>query len=558
MTVTTSSIPDTGTAVSQTPPAGADPGAPERSGAGKSIQSLLDARPSVPGPAQRLSESPLWDRQRRFYDRGASEIWGSGAVPHGITANPRIASTYARIVQEFLRTVGAASGSVSAGADDVPHIVEFGGGTGRFAYLFVRQLRALAPSLRFTYVVTDFAADRVSGWAAHPSYRPLIDEGFIDFALLDADRPGPLELVVSGRTIGPGSLRAPVIGIANYVFDTLRHDCFAIRGGDLMALNLSVADDVAAELNSEPSTPIGWETGPCGPVAEDLAAVLDHYREWLDDTAVLAPVGGMRCLEFLDNLTRGPSLAIVADKGHRTRLELCSYANPSVVFHGSAFSLMVNFDLLARWVRQRGGVAILPAEPANSLVVGAFIHGPVPEPERLTAWVQDQLVDTGPDNAFSLRPLLSTAGSVSVEAMLASLRLSRYDPTLLIEFLPTLLEVLPSAPEVVRNEIHRVLVQVYDNYFPIGEPIDMALCVGLIFSAIQRFPEAVHTLKLSVKEHPDSAPAAFALAVAQRGARDLRAAREWVGRALELEPGFSEARALRAMLAEELAAGGAV
>ena len=503
---------------------------------GKSIESLLDV---VPDPAQRLSESPLWDRQRHFYDRAAPDIWGSGAVPHGITGNPRIANTYARIVREFLR-------QAATDAAEVPHIVEFGGGTGRFAYLFVRQLRAIAPGLRFTYVVTDFAAERVHAWAAHPSCGPLIEEGLIDFAVLDADRPGPLELLVSGRTIGPGSLRAPVVGIANYVFDTLRHDCFAIRGGDLLELK------VAAE---EPS--IEWESAPCGPIAADLAAVLEHYREWLDDTAVLAPVGGMRCLEFLDELTDGPSFALVADKGHRTRVELCSYASPSVVYHGSAFSLMVNFDLLARWVRRRGGIGILPTEPANSLVVGAFVQGSVAEPEQLTAWVQDQLVDTGPDNPFSLRPLLSTASALSLEAMLASLRLSRSDPTLLIEFLPTLLDVLPGAPEVIRNEMHRILGQVWDNHFPIGEPIDMALCMGLILSAIQRFPEAIDFLELSVKEHPESAPAAFAMAVALRGMRDLRAAQDWVGRALEFEPGFSEARSLRAMLADELSDAGA-
>jgi hypothetical protein len=422
----------------------------------------------------------------------------------------------------------------------------------------VRQLQALAPGLRFTYVITDFAAERVSAWLAHPSYQPLVEEGLIDFAVLDADRPGPLQLLVSGRTLGPGSLRAPVIGIANYVFDTLRHDCFAVRGGDLLELSVSVVEDVTSELDREPSTPIEWETGPCGPVTDDLAAVLDHYREWLDDTAVLAPIGGMGCLEFLDGLTAGPSLAIVADKGHRTRLELCSYANPSVVFHGSAFSLMVNFDLLARWVRQRGGVAVLPIEPASSLVVGAFVHGRIAEPERFTAWVQDQLVDTGPDNTFSLRPLLNTASSVSVEVMLASLRLSRYDPTLLIEYLPTLLEVLPGAPEVIKNEFHRILLKIWDNFFPIGEPIDLALCVGLLFSAIQRFPDAVDFLEHSVKEHPTSAPAAFAMGVARRGTRDLRAAREWVCRALELEPGFSEARALRAMLADEISLDGLI
>ncbi|WP_112237930.1 hypothetical protein [Kribbella monticola] len=506
-------------------------------GGGKSIESVLAAVQEPTGTAVRLSESPLWDRQRTFYDRGAPEIWGGGDVPHGITGNPRIANTYARIALEFLRST-----AVSQGAEEVPHLVEFGGGTGRFAYLFVRQLRALAPGLRFTYVVTDFAAERVSAWAAHPSYGPLIEEGLIDFAVLDADRPGPLELLVSGRTIGAGSLRAPVIGIANYVFDTLRHDCFALRGGDLLELKVAAGEES-----------IDWETGACEPIDADLAAVLDHYREWLDDTAVLAPVGGMRCLEFLAGLTAGPSLAMVADKGHRTRAELCSYETPAVVFHGSAFSLMVNFDLLARWVRRRGGVGILPAEPANSLVVGAFVQGPVAEPERFTTWVQDQLVDTGPDNTFSLRPLLGTAAALSLEAMLASLRLSRCDPTLLIEFLPALLDVLPGAPEVTKLEMQRILGQVWDNYFPIGEPIDVALCLGLLLSAIQRFPEAIEFLELSVKEHPASAPAAFAMAVARRGMRDLRAARESVERALQLEPGFSEARSLRAMLAEELA-----
>ena len=45
------------------------------------------------------------------------------------------------------------------------------------------------------------------------------------------------------------------------------------------------------------------------------------------------------------------------------------------------------------------------------------------------------------------------------------------------------------------------------------------------------------------------------MAVSRRGQRDLRLALEWVAKALELEPGFSEARALRAVLTEELSAG---
>jgi len=516
----------------------------EAAPAGKSIHSL-GGRGA--GPARRLSESGLWERQRRFYQRDGETLWGTAMVPHGITGNPRIASTYARLILEFLRQVPRT-------AD--PHIVEFGGGSGRFAYLLVRALRELAPGLRFTYVLTDFSAERVAGWATHPSFRPFVDAGSIDFAVLDADRPGPIELVASARTITPGSLTGPVIGIANYVFDTLRHESYAVRGGDLLEGRVIEADDPVS-VDTAGIGDLDWATASCGQLPAELADILHMYRDTLDDTAILVPTGGLRCLDLVAGMTSGTTCMLVADKGHCTPVELCSQPAPSLVPHGSGFSLMVNFDLLARYVRGRGGLAVLPREPARSLVVGAFVRpgpaGGLNDPDQFAASVQDQLVDLGPDNYFSIRPLLGGAPEPSVPTMLAGLRLSRFEPTLLIELLPRLLDVLPTTSEALRAEVERALYRVWDNWFPIGEPVDLALCVGLAFSAMDRFAPAMDFLELSVKEHPDSAPAAFAMAVARRGLRDLRAAGEWAQRALDLEPGFPQARALRAVLTEELA-----
>ncbi|MDT5093083.1 MAG: hypothetical protein QOH60_2446 [Mycobacterium sp.] len=492
----------------------------------------------------------LWDHQRRFYAGDSANIWGTATVPHGITSNPRIANTYARLAVAFLRSATPTPGV--GDEHDIAHIVEFGGGAGRFAYLFVRQLRELAPGMRFTYVLTDFSADRVASWMGNPSYRALVEEGLIDFAVLDADRPQPLQLAVSGRTLGPGSLHGPVLGVANYVFDTLRHDGFAVRGGELLESRVRLPDDAEKMADGEPVFDVAWETMPCGPVQEDIADVLAFYREMLDDTSLLVPVGGLQCLDFLASLTSGPTCALVADKGHCTPVELCSQPNPAVVPHGGGFSMMVNFDFLARWVRMRGGAAILPREPARSLVVAAFVEGDLDDRAQFECLVQDQLLDIGPDNYFTIRPLLSASALPSIDAMMASLRLSRFDPALFVEFLPGLLEALPSVLDVMRAEVKRVLMRVWDNYFPIGEPIDMALCVGLGFSAMEQFADAVDFLEMSVKEHPDSAPAAFSMAVARRGLHDLRAAMEWVSKALELEPGFSEARALRLVLTDEL------
>ena len=518
--------------------------------AGKSITSLLGG--GSPGPARRLADSGLWDRQRQFYQQQAQTLWGTAMVPHGITGNPRIAATYARLVVEFLRSVPAGPGR--------PHLIEFGGGSGRFAFLLVRALRALAPGLDFTYVATDFCADRVAGWAAHPSFHPLVDQGLIDFAVLDADRPGPLELLASGRTLDAGSLDGPVVGIANYVFDTLRHDSYAVCGGELHECRVTLPDLPPGA----PASALGeltWDLADGPVVPPELSGVLQFYADTLDDTAVLVPTGGLRCLDFVSELTTGATCMLVADKGHCRPVELCSQPAPSVVPHGSGFSrsgfsLMVNFDLLARVVRERGGVAVLPREPARSLVVAAFVRagrdGGLDDPERFTAWVQDQLVDTGPDNYFTVRSLLGGGTAADLDTMLAGLRLSRFEPGLLIELLPHLLDVLPTTPDATRGEVERSLLQLWDNWFPIGEPIDMALCLGLAFSAMDRFARAVDFLELSVKEHPDSAPAAFAMGVARRGLRDLRAAREWAQRAVTLEPGFGQARALRAVLDEEL------
>jgi hypothetical protein len=54
----------------------------------------------------------------------------------------------------------------------------------------------------------------------------------VDFAVLDADAggagggagSGALELTECGLRIAPGSLRNPVVCVANYVFDTLKQD----------------------------------------------------------------------------------------------------------------------------------------------------------------------------------------------------------------------------------------------------------------------------------------------------------------------------------------------
>ena len=293
----------------------------------------------------------------------------------------------------------------------------------------------------------------VQRWTEHPSLQPLISDGLVDFAVLDADRLAPLELIISGRRLMPGSLHVPVVGIANYVFDSLRHDGYMIRRGEVAECHVALpAGGGEPDGVSAPPPPFAgaeWHTAARAPVAAELEPVLDFYAATLDDTFVLVPVGGLGCIDYLDSLTSAPTCILVADKGHCTVSELCSQETPAVVSHGDdAFSVMVNFDLLARWNREIGGIAVLPRDPARSLVVAALIRGDVSGIAQIEASFQDHLVDLGPDNYFVVRPLLTSAGPTTIESLLACLRLSRFDPSLFAELLLSLAGCLAGRPRL--------------------------------------------------------------------------------------------------------------
>ncbi len=86
----------------------------------------------------------------------------------------------------------------------------------------------------FKLIVTDFLGEESCAfWAANEAFAPFIAAGVVDFAQFDAERGGALHLHVSGARIAVGSLRNPVVGIANYVFDTLRQAVYRTSGGTL-------------------------------------------------------------------------------------------------------------------------------------------------------------------------------------------------------------------------------------------------------------------------------------------------------------------------------------
>ena len=517
--------------------------------------------------AVRLSTSKLWQAQRDYFTRVGRAAWSSDTVPHYITSNPSIAASYAEVVLAFLRDCDA-QGQLDRSRP--VHIVELGSGSGRFAFYLLNRLRSLiAGSLlagtSVRYVLTDFAPGKLDVLKGHPALKEWIEEGTVDFACVDVMAPGPITLEQSGEKIGSRSkgARSPVVLISNYVLDSVPQDCFMIRQGELHEGLLTVtAPSPDADL-ADPAMlekiVLNWQPRPIGERYygnEAYDRILADYRDVLDDTSFLFPAAMLDCARRMVRDASGPVLWIAADKGYGRAEDLLGQDEPNLVLHGGAFSLMVNFDAVRRYVIGDGGQAFHPRHRPLSLVVAAYLMqtGGAPFVETAHAY-SDCLADGGPDDFFAVKTLVRPGTmTMSAEQMLAYLRFTHWDSAVFLECFSPLLDLAPSIPDALKPDVAMACRRVADNYFWIGEETDVHLCLGLILSGIHYFRESLPYFESSIALRGPTANAFFGLAVSHYGLRDLETGLRHAREALGLEPGFSGARSLKATIEAQLAA----
>jgi hypothetical protein len=218
------------------------------------VESTAQAPASGPAPEwARFSASRLWQWQREYFEERGVTAWSSGQVPHYITSNPYAAASFAGIVIGWLRDWAREA----ADASQPFYILELGAGPGRFAFHFLRRfLRMLKGSalrdLPVKYVMTDFCEATIAFWRSHEMLRRFADAGVLDFARFDAGSSREVRLLESDEMLQPG-LGRPLAVIANYCFDSIPADAFAIVDGKLMECLISVPAEAGPPDGSNPN-----------------------------------------------------------------------------------------------------------------------------------------------------------------------------------------------------------------------------------------------------------------------------------------------------------------
>jgi hypothetical protein len=517
-----------------------------------------------------LSQSVIWPLQRDFYTQRGLKAWTEDMVPNYITNNPFIAEIYAAIVAAYL------ADCIALGQKDLDplspqnplRILELGAGTGKFAYLFLRKITALLEAWNIDprllrYCMTDCSEELLAEWRRNTYLAVFASAGTLEFKLLRAEDNDVSLQENSSASAQPSQspqAKAPLVVVANYVFDSLPQDAFVIADGQISEALVTTA----AAATQERSTPLSslqlsFNNVPMAPdryADKSWNAILEHYRSHLPAATVLFPAAALGLLQQLSRSSDGRMLVLAADKGF-TREEDLSLVQgpPAMEFHAGShcFSQQVNLDALAKYFCGVGGDALLPPKHFSSLSICAFLQRrPGDEFPATRKAYEGALVGFGPDDLFALMSWLNAhLEEVSVLQALALLRLTRWDATALLRLFPVIARQLRMIA-AERTDLRDAVLSTWANHYPVsaGENV-LAFNCGVILLELRFFADALAMFKASEQALGHSAATSYNLGLCALGLGRSADALDYMVDACNLDPTFEPARNSRLKLEQD-------
>ncbi len=516
-----------------------------------------------------LSQSMIWQVQRGFFEQQGVEAWRQAIVPQYVTSNPFIANAYVQMVLGYLRDLRARSappGDPGLDPREPLYLLELGAGSGRFGFHFLTRFfdllpRSMARNQTVTYLMTDLSERMVAHWAEHPAFKPWVQRGQLDFARFDPLVDQTLTLRHSGTVVSARTVRNPLVAIANYFFDGIPQDLFFLHAGQidecLASVNATEPDPDLSSPTALERLDVTFHRRPVSGAAyrdAELQEILDGYRQRLRDSHLLFPVGAIQTLRHLLHLSGGRMLVLSADKGYHRESELDQRGEPEIVRHGS-ISMSVNYHAMGEYVRRQGGEVLNSSHrhlglDVVALLVGGPAGGYVDTALAFDEWVEHR----GPDDFFLLNQALRRQVSdLTLQQILAFLRLSGWDGRVFLRCQPTLLERVDSASESWRREVLHATERVWESYFPIGEQEDLAFQIGALLYRMDAFRDALRYFARSRDSHGSDAGTLYNQAACHHALGELEAALTLVADALLLEPTLEPALELREQIQSTLA-----
>src|SRR5579864_2324292 len=529
------------------------PSAPGASAATGSDQRWRMLEQHVP-----LSQSVIWGLQRGFYAQRGLKAWNEDLVPSYITNNPFIAEIFAGIVAAFMQDCmsTAQRSGASLSPENPLRIRELGAGTGKFSYLFLRKLAASMqgrniPLHMLRYCMTDTSENLLKDWRENAYLKEFVSAGVLEFEVFQAGEEHRQET------------RGPLVVIANYVFDSLPQDAFAIENSGIQEILVTTSAEGNGPTEYLKDLRFSYRNSTIAPrrYADDSwNAILRQYQTGLSAATVLFPAIALQTLQRLGDSSDGRMLVLVADKGftHEEDLALAP-REPALDFHagGRCFSQLVNFDAIGKYFRSKCGEALVPPKHLTSLNLCACIQrNPGDEFPATRNAYREAVTAFGPDDLFALMSWLNAyLEEISLPQALPLLRLTRWDPVVLVRLFPVIARQARTA-NAERSDLRDAVLSAWENHYPLNKDENvLAFYCGVILLELRFFQEAYEMFRKSQALFGPSATTSYNLGLCCLGLGRSRDALELMREACNLDPSFEPARQSRFKLEDQVRTG---
>lgn len=352
-----------------------------------------------------------WQIHDAYYAAKGVGAWEEGQIPSAITGGSGAAAQHAAFL------VGHIGGLYTAGkleADAPIHVLEVGGGAGDAALNLFASLddlrdpvgQAVAKNLKLYW--SDFTRETIDEVRARPQFAELEAAGRIIPCLFDIRQPGALRSL-------DGAPLAPTLDvvIASYVCCVTRHRVFRKQADLWSELHMAIGAEAPDEVGGHPEQVMGWLMANAG--EEGLLQFLDVRQAWvgvdleqvmpdgshaevvrssaagLPEATVQYPLG---FITFLDAITARLSphgVIAVHDFGEPSQDHMRGLLEVNSLAYGNSLNHPVQFPILERWARARGGAAMLTAGVFRRLHTAVLVPGGGIELPTLSAFTNSYI-----------------------------------------------------------------------------------------------------------------------------------------------------------------------
>ena len=519
----------------------------------------------------RLSQSSLFEMMNDFYSHVSIDAWKHGIVPSFVTQNTFIAHSYVQLILGYIQDLHQQN---ILNENEPFYIIEVGGGSGRLAFYICNALKELQrrferfiPFENIIYVLTDFCESNVSYWQTHSGLEQFVKENMLDFAQFDAVHDSVLKLKVSNVTLNKHSVVNPTCVIGNYVIDTLSQDSFRIEQGLLKEGLVSVrkkdntdpqnVDAISNLIGSDHLCHLETEYRynqvdarkyyhrQVDPRDEELLeSILKWYQSYFSkrtdenkenqtrdilgatvpplppDASMLLPIGFIKAIRNLTDLSSSKTLFITGDKGILNPDRFRRLSDPHVAFHGSV-SFMANFHAIQLYCLQRGGHCVLGDQDEVSIMVNAFVFDSKDEiidsigidgkqindlnSKRNVQWqylndaFQDYINSFGPNEFYYFQKTLrDECQNPSLQSIISLLKLSHFDCKIFYKFRLDIINGIGKESDGIRAEFQNAIHKLWKNYYHMNETEDVAFELGRLFYGLFMYKEAIEFYQHSI------------------------------------------------------------